>query len=74
LDRITLANDLGAVLDPRVKFIDHIYSSMVNKARGALGFIKRWSKKFDDPYIKKTSVISLVHLVFENGSPVWNSC
>jgi len=33
--------------------------SMVNKARGALDFIKRWSKAFDDPYITKTLFISL---------------
>jgi len=50
LDRITLINDIGVFLDPRQKFADHI-SSMANKARCALGFIKRWSKEFDDPYL-----------------------
>jgi len=45
LDRISLVNDFGVLLGPRLKFDDHI-SSLVNKARGALGFIKRWPKKF----------------------------
>jgi len=58
LDRITLVNDLGVLLDPRLKFSDHI-SSMMNKGRGALGFNKRLSKKFDDFYISKTLFIWL---------------
>jgi len=33
---------------------------MVNKARGVLAFIKRWSKEFDDPYVTKTLFILLV--------------
>jgi len=49
----------GVLLDPCLKFADHI-SSMRNKAMGALGFIKRWSKELDDPYITKTLFISLV--------------
>jgi len=32
-------SDIGVLLDPRLKFAEHI-SFMVNKARGALGFIK----------------------------------
>jgi len=36
LDRITLVNDLGVLLSPRLKFADHI-SSMMNKARSAIG-------------------------------------
>jgi len=70
LDRITLVNDLGVLLDPRLKFSDHI-SPTVNKGRGALGFIKR-SMEFDDPYITKTLFISLVHLILEYGSSVWS--
>ncbi|EDW52713.1 GM17397, partial [Drosophila sechellia] len=34
--------------------------SIVNKARGVLGFIKRWSKELDDPYLTKTLFIPLV--------------
>jgi len=48
LERITRVDDLGGLLDPKLKFSDHI-SSIVNKARGVHGFIKRWSKEFDVP-------------------------
>jgi len=37
-----------------------------------LGFIKRWSKDFDDPYLTKTLFISLVRSILEYGSPVWS--
>jgi len=60
LDRITRVDDLGVLLDPKLKFSDHI-SSIVNKARGVLGFIKRSSKEFDDPYLTKTLFISNLH-------------
>jgi len=40
---------IGVLLDPRLRFADHI-SSVVNIAMGALGFIKKWSKDFDEPY------------------------
>jgi len=71
LDRITLVNDLVVLLDPRLKFADHI-SSVVNKTRGEFGLIKRWSKEFDDPYITKSLFISLVRPILECGSPVWS--
>jgi len=64
LDRITRVDDLSVLLDPKLKFSDHI-SSIVNKARGVLGFIERWSMEFDDPY-------SLVRPILEYGSPVWS--
>jgi len=53
------------------KYSDHI-STIVNKASGVLGFIKRWSKEFDDPYLTKTLLISLVRPILEYGSPVWS--
>jgi len=33
-----------------------------------LGFIKRWSKEFDDPILTKTLFISLVRPILEYGS------
>ena len=70
LDRITAVDDLGILLDHKLKFSDHIFK-MVNKAMSVLGFIKRWSKEFDDPYITKTLYISLVRPILEYGSCVW---
>jgi len=61
----------NVLLDPKLKFSDHI-SSIVNKARGVLGFIKRWSKELDDPFMTKTLFISLVRSILEYGSPVWS--
>jgi len=40
LDRIIVVHDLGVLYDPRLKFA-HI-SSVMNKGRGALGFIKEF--------------------------------
>jgi len=71
LDRITRVDDLGVLLNPKLKFSDHI-SSIVHKARGVLGFIRRWSKEFDDPDLTKTLFISLVRPILEYGSPVWS--
>ena len=39
---------------------------------GVLGFIKRWSKEFNDPYITKTLYTSLVRPILEYGSCVWS--
>jgi len=59
LDNLTrVVDDLGVLLDPKLKFSDHI-STIVNKARGVLGIIKRWSKELDDPYMTKTLFVSL---------------
>ena len=41
---------------------------MVNQANGVLGFIKRWSKEFSDPYVTKQLNISLVRPILEYGS------
>jgi len=46
---------------------------MVNKDGGALGLIKMWLKEFDEPYITKTLLISLVRSILEYGSLVWSS-
>jgi len=71
LARITRVDDLCVLLDHKLKFSDHI-SSIVNKARGVLDFIKWWFKEFDAPYLTKTLFISLVRPILEYGSPVWS--
>jgi len=58
LDRIYSVNDLGVLLDPKHKF-DYQLTSTVNKAMSVLGFIKRWSKEFHDPYTTKLLLTSL---------------
>ena len=63
--------DLGILFDAKLTFIPHI-TSTVNKARGTLGYIKRWSKEFKDPYITKTLYTSLVRPILEYGSIIWD--
>jgi len=71
LDRIYSVINLGVLLDPKLKFDWHI-TSTVNKAMSVLGFIKRWSKEFDDPYSTKLLFTSLVRPNLENCSSVWS--
>jgi len=59
------------LLDPKLKFDSHI-TSTVNKAMSVLGFIKRWSKEFDDPYTTKLLFTSLVRRNFEYCSSAWS--
>lgn len=63
--------DLGVLLDSKLDFIKHI-TSMINKARGVLAFIKRWAKEFTDPEITKQLYTSLVRPIIEYGSIIWD--
>jgi hypothetical protein len=42
-------NDLGVLVDSRMTFVDHI-GSIVSKSTQILGFIKRISREYSDPY------------------------
>lgn len=63
--------DLGILFDSKLNFIAHI-TMTANKARGVLGFIKRWAKEFKDPYVTKTLYTSLVRPILEYGSIIWD--
>ena len=52
LEKVLNITDLRILLDYKLTFSEHI-SMMVNKANGALGYIKRWSKECADPYVTK---------------------
>lgn len=71
LNKLNVVSDLGVILDAKLNFIQHI-STMVNKARAVLGFIKRWAKEFTDPYITKKLYTSLVRPILEYGSIIWD--
>jgi hypothetical protein len=49
LDRVGSINDLGVIMDEKMNFLEHI-DVMVGKAFAMLGFIKRLSFEFRDPY------------------------
>ena len=69
LERVFLFKDLGVIFDPVLNFRSHI-ETIVLKARCTLGFIKRWSKEFRDPYITKTLLTSLVRPILEYESVI----
>ena len=71
LDCVSSIVDLGILLDRKLSFDSHI-STMINKAYGVLGFMKRWAKEFSDPYVTKQLYTSLVRPVLEYGSVVWD--
>jgi len=71
LIRLDEVNDLGILLDHKLKFDKHVAFS-VSKATQVLGFIKRWAKEFDDPYTTKLLYVSLVRPILEYGSCVWS--
>ena len=71
LVRVDTFLDLGILLDSKLNFISHV-TATVNKARGVLGFVKRWSKEFNDPYVTKSLYMSLVRPILEYGSVIWD--
>lgn len=70
LENVSSFRDLGVIFDPKLRFHLHIEST-VNKAKSILGFVKRWSKEFQDHYIAKRLYMSLVRLILEYSSVVW---
>jgi hypothetical protein len=68
LERIDLFNDLGVLVDNSLTFVNHIGSIVLKSAR-MLGFIKRISTEFNDPYTYKN--VAFVQPGLEYGSCVW---
>ena len=52
LSRVTTFKDLGIIFDDKLTFKYH-YDYIINKSYAMLGFIKRWSREFNDPFIIK---------------------
>lgn len=70
IQRSDKLRDLGVILDSKLTFVEH-FNTMVNKAFSMLGFIKRFSYNFKDPYTIKTLYISYVRSIIEYCSVVW---
>jgi hypothetical protein len=60
LDRVRVINDLGVIMDEKMTFSEHV-DVMVAKDFAMLGFIRRFSLVFRDPYTLKSPYMSLVH-------------
>ncbi|XP_075150875.1 uncharacterized protein LOC142224983 [Haematobia irritans] len=71
LEDVQIFNDLGVLFDRRLKFDSHV-ESIVSRAMSTLGFIKRWSREFNDPYLSKRIYTSLVRPILEYASVVWS--
>jgi hypothetical protein len=65
LDRVNSINDLGVIMDEKMTFSEHVAFAM-------LGFIRRPSLQFRDPYTLKSLYTSLVPPKLEYASCVWN--
>jgi hypothetical protein len=70
LDRVDSVNDLGVIMNSKVSFTGHI-DVTVGRALAMLGFVKKLSCEFRDPYTFKTLYVSIVRLKLEYASCVW---
>jgi hypothetical protein len=59
LDRVDFINDLGVIMGTKVSF-NGLIDVTVGRALAILGFMKKLSYEFRDPYILKTLYVSLV--------------
>jgi hypothetical protein len=59
LDRVDSINDLGVIMDSKMSFTGRI-DVTVGRALGMLGFVKRLSCDFRNPYSLKTLHVFLV--------------
>lgn len=71
LERVREKKDLGVVFDPKLNFVKHIEFS-VSKANSMLGFIKRNSIDFKDPFTLKSLFTSYVRPILEYCCVIWN--
>jgi hypothetical protein len=71
LEMVDEIKDLGVIMDGRMSFLPHI-EAIISKSSRMLGFIKRISREFRDPYIHKTLYISLVRPNLEHAACVWS--
>lgn len=70
LDRVTSIKDLGVTVDRKMRFNEHIALTTA-KAFAMLGFLKRNTAHFDDPFALKVLYVSLVRSVLEYAAIVW---
>lgn len=71
LARVDDKKDLGVIFDSKLEFDLHI-NAIVSKANSILGFVKRNSSDFRDPYTVKSLFCCLVRPIIEYCSVVWN--
>lgn len=73
LTKLTKIKDLGVIFNRTLTFDDHI-DYTISRANAILGFVKRWAKEFNDPYVTKSLYITFVRSILEYASVVWDPC
>lgn len=71
IDSVDTFRDLGITFTPNLSFHKHI-DGCISKANSMLGFIKRFSKDFCDPYVIKVLYFAFVRSLLEYGAVIWN--
>lgn len=71
LSRCNVVKDLGVYLDDGLTMNHHV-NYVTTKARKALGFIKRFSKEFNEVHILKTLYFAYVRPILEYCSIIWS--
>jgi hypothetical protein len=71
LERLDEIKDLGVIMDGKMSFLLYI-EAIISKSSRMLGFIKRISRDFRDPYTHKTLYTSLFMPNLEHAACVWS--
>jgi hypothetical protein len=71
LERVDEIKDLGVITDVKMSFLLYI-EAIISKSSRMLGFIKRISRDFRDPYTHKTLYTVLVRPNLEHAACVWS--
>lgn len=74
LQKLDSVKDLGVWFNSQFSFNIHI-DTIISKANSTLGFVKRWSKEFNDPYVTRILYCTFVRPILEYACLVWSpSC
>lgn len=68
---LQIASDLGLLFTFCLSFDGHI-DHLITKFNAKLGFINRWCREFDDPYVTKVLYCMLLKPLLEYVSPVYD--
>jgi hypothetical protein len=71
LEKVDEIKNFEVIMDGRMSFLPHI-EAIISKSSRMLGFIKRISREFRDPYTHKTQYTSLVRPNLEHAACVWS--
>jgi hypothetical protein len=71
LDWVSSINNLRVIIDEKMNFSEHV-DVMIGKVFAMLGFIRRLSLEFRNPYTLKSLYTSLVRPKLEYASYVWS--